>query len=69
MATEDDRVREPEKRPVKLRLIVAEACYAVLAIIATLTLDGVVRTAMWLFFIWLAAKTLIASHREDDEDR
>ncbi len=50
----------------KPKLVVALAAYAILALIATFTLDGVLRTAMWIFFIGLAAKT-IAHSKEDDE--
>jgi hypothetical protein len=54
---------------VNLRLIVAESCYALLALIATFTMDGILRTALWLFFLWLAIKTLMAARSEEDEDR
>ncbi len=43
----------------------ALAAYGILALVATFTLDGVVRTALWIFFIGLAAKTV--SHSKDDE--
>ncbi len=49
---------------MKPKLIVALCSYLVLALIATFTLDGVLRTAMWIFFIGLAAKTL--AHSNDD---
>ena len=49
----------------QLKLVSALAAYAILALIATFTLDGVLRTAMWIFFIGLAAKTL--AHSKDDE--
>jgi len=49
----------------KLKLTLALAAYAILALIATFTLDGVVRTALWIFFIGLAAKTVAHSHDDD----
>ena len=47
------------------KLVLALAAYGILALIATFTLDGVVRTALWIFFIGLAAKTV--AHSKDDE--
>jgi hypothetical protein len=38
----------------------AMAAYAVLALLATLTLDGKMRLAVWIFLGGLALKTLIA---------
>jgi hypothetical protein len=64
----------PRKRPrkptiadsgMKPKLILALAAYLLLALIATFMLDGVLRTALWIFFIGLAAKTL--THSRDDE--
>lgn len=49
----------------RLKLTLALAAYAILALIATFTLDGVVRTALWIFFIGLAAKTV--AHSKDDD--
>ena len=34
--------------------------YAILAILATFTLDGLMRTAVWIFLGGLAVKTYIA---------
>jgi hypothetical protein len=56
------------KRPLRKRLIVALSAYAVLALIATFTLDGVIRTVLWLFLIGLAIKTVIAANEMDQED-
>jgi hypothetical protein len=49
---------------MKPKLIFALSAYLLLALIATFTLDGVLRTALWIFFIGLAAKTLF--HSDDD---
>ena len=38
----------------------AMACYAVLALSATFTLDGKFRIAVWIFLAGLALKTCIA---------
>jgi hypothetical protein len=54
-----------ENPKVKRKLAIALAAYLVLAIIATFTLDGVMRTVMWIFFAWLAVKSIIAA----DDDR
>jgi hypothetical protein len=42
------------------RLISAMAAYAVIATLAGFTLDGLLRTAVWIFMAGLAAKTWIA---------
>jgi hypothetical protein len=42
------------------RLYWAMACYAALAAAAAFTLDGLFRTAVWIFLGGLAARTLIA---------
>ena len=42
------------------RLLVAMAAYAVLALAASLTLDGVLRAAGWSLMAGLAVKTWIA---------
>ncbi len=42
------------------RLYWAMGSYAVLALLALLTLDGLLRTAVWIFLGGLAARTLIA---------
>ncbi len=44
----------------KVRFAVALILYLILALIATFVLDGIVRTALWLFFIYLAIKTIVA---------
>jgi hypothetical protein len=51
---------------MKLRLAVALSLYAILALIATFSLDGVLRTALWIFFLGLAAKTVAHSHDEEE---
>jgi hypothetical protein len=42
------------------RLISAMAAYAVIAACAAFTLDGLLRTAVWILMAGLAAKTWIA---------
>jgi hypothetical protein len=42
------------------RLLGAMAAYAALALMAGLTLDGILRTAVWIFLGGLAVKTFIA---------
>ena len=51
-----------------VRLAIALVLYFVLALIATIALDGVVRTVMWLFFIGLAVKTIIAANDDRTMD-
>jgi hypothetical protein len=46
--------------PMKQRLFAAIAAYALLALMAGLTLDGLLRTAVWIFLGGLAVKTFIA---------
>jgi hypothetical protein len=45
---------------MKNRLLAAMGAYAVFALLATFTLDGLIRTAVWIFLAGLALKTLIA---------
>ena len=45
---------------LKQRFLSALAAYAAIAIMAALTLDGLLRTAVWIFIGGLAVKTLIA---------
>ena len=42
------------------RLSFALGCYAVLALLAAFTLDGLFRIAVWIFLGGLTLKTLIA---------
>jgi len=51
-----------ENPKAKRKLAIALAAYLVLTIIATFTLDGVLRTVMWIFFGGLAVKTIVASN-------
>lgn len=46
---------------MKLRLVAAMFCFAALALLAGVTLDGVFRIAVWIFLGGLAVKTWIAS--------
>jgi len=45
---------------MRTRMFRAMAAYAVLALLALFTLDGVFRLAVWIFLAGLAVKTLIA---------
>jgi len=58
----------PKPKGSNLRLAVALALYLVLALVATFTLDGVLRTVMWLFFIGLALKTVSAANNDRTMD-
>jgi hypothetical protein len=46
------------------KFYLALACYAAIAILATLTLDGKFRWVVWIFLGGLAAKTYINTLRE-----
>ena len=50
---------------MKARFIAAMACYAVLALLAAFTLDGVFRIAVWILLGGLAVKTWIAQAQRD----
>jgi hypothetical protein len=50
--------------PPKKRLIIALGMYAILAIVATLELDGLVRGSVLLLLALLAGKTL--AHADDE---
>lgn len=52
------------------RFYAAMAAYAVIAILAALTLDGKMRLAVWIFIAGLAVRTLIAykAHEHDEEE-
>ncbi len=52
-------------KAVDKRLAVAMACYAILAAIATVFLDGALRALMWAFLAILALKTIHAPRMED----
>ncbi len=51
-----------------VRLAVALILYLALALIATFALDGVIRTVLWLFFIGLGVKTIIAANDDRTMD-
>jgi hypothetical protein len=42
------------------RFLLAMSAYAVFALLAALTLDGILRTAVWILMAGLAVKTWIA---------
>ena len=42
------------------RLVAAMGAYVVLALLAGFTLDGIMRSAVWIFLAGLAVKTWIA---------
>lgn len=48
------------------RLLAALACYAVLALIGALALDGILRAAVLCFFAILTVKTLIHAQKDDE---
>lgn len=48
------------------RLIGALACYAVLALIGALALDGMLRGAVLCFFAILTVKTVIHSRKDEE---
>jgi hypothetical protein len=50
---------------VDRRLAFALSAYAILATIATIALDGVLRMAMWAFFAILTYKTIRAPRMDD----
>jgi len=50
---------------VQARFYRAMAAYAVLALLATFTLDGKFRIAVWIFLAGLGFKTLIHYKRHD----
>jgi len=58
----------PKANAANIRLVVALVLYLILALVATFTLDGVLRTVMWLFFILLAVKTIIAAKNDRTMD-
>jgi hypothetical protein len=58
---------EKPGRP-SVKLAVALILYFVLAVVATIELDGVLRTIMWIFFAGLAIKTVIAANDDRTMD-
>jgi hypothetical protein len=54
--------------PLRKRLAIALAAYAILAGIATVYLDGFLRTALWILFAGLTLRTISAAHKMDEED-
>jgi diacylglycerol kinase len=53
---------------MKLRLIAALASYAMLALLAALTLQGKFRIAVWILLAGLACKTWIAAKMQKHSD-
>ena len=51
----------------KKRFLLALACYAVLAVLAGVTMEGPFRVAVWVFLGGLAVKTWLATLRRDEE--
>ena len=49
------------------RLLVALGAYLILALIATIGLDGLLRTVMWIFIAGLAVRTVMAARELDQE--
>ena len=50
---------------IDMRLALALSAYVVLAAIATIALDGVLRMIMWAFFAILTYKTIRAPRMDD----
>jgi hypothetical protein len=48
------------------RLLGALVCYAILALIGALALDGILRAAVLCLFAILAVKTLIHAHKDEE---
>ena len=59
-------MEKPGRQSVKLA--VALILYLVLAVVATIEFDGVLRTVMWIFFAGLAIKTVIAANDDRTMD-
>ena len=57
---------KPEPQTVKLAI--ALILYFTLAMVATFALDGILRTVMWIFFLGLAIKTVIAAKKDGTMD-
>ncbi len=51
-----------------LRFYLAMIAYAILAVLATVTLQGPFRLATWVFLGGLAFKTWLVTLRRDDQD-
>lgn len=50
---------------MKTRLLIAMLCYAALAVLAGLTLEGLFRAAVWVFLGGLVVRTWIAAARRE----
>jgi hypothetical protein len=57
-----------ENPKVKKKLAIALAAYLVLTVIATFTLEGMLRIVMWIFFAGLAVRTIIAANDDRTMD-
>jgi len=57
---------DEQRFPIDRRFLAAMAVYAAIAVLATFTLEGKIRIAVWILMGGLALKTLIAwgAHRE-----
>jgi hypothetical protein len=51
------------------RFYAALGCYAVLALLATFTLSGPFRIAVWVFLGGLAVKTWLVTLRRDEDNQ
>ena len=54
-----------EHLSMKTRLLIAMLCYAALAAVAGLALEGMFRAAVWVFLGGLLIRTWIAAARQD----
>ncbi len=57
-----------KSKSLSVKLVIALVLYLILGLIATFALDGVLRTVMWIFFLGLAIKTVIASNDDRTMD-
>jgi hypothetical protein len=54
------------KDPPTRKLVIAMACYLILALIGGVLLDGMLQAALLCFLAILAIKTLIHSRKDDE---
>ena len=53
----------------RTKFYIALGCYAALAALAAVTLDGPFRLAVWIFLAGLAVKTWLARLRHDQDEQ
>lgn len=57
---------DDEMKLTRSKLWAAMACYAALLVVATVGLDGILRTTLWIFLGGLALKTWIHYRKEEE---